>query len=58
MIIDSSDIILRMEFRFTRIAFCLAKMHGVVLCVPGWMARKSLPWRPYSVIKDGIEHIF
>lgn len=35
MIMDSSVMILRIEFRFSRIAFSRAKMHGVVRCVPG-----------------------
>lgn len=35
MIMDSSVIILRIVFRFRRIAFSRANMHGVVRCVPG-----------------------
>ena len=35
MIMDSSVIILRIVFRFRRIAFSRANMHGVVWCVPG-----------------------
>lgn len=35
MIMDSSVIILRIVFKFRRIAFSRANMHGVVRCVPG-----------------------
>ena len=43
MIIDSLVIIQRIELRFIKIALSRANMQGVVLCVPGWIAKKSLP---------------
>ena len=58
IIIDSSVIILRIEFKLTRMDFSRARIQGVVLCVPGWIAKKSRPWIAYSVIKNDIEHIF